>query len=124
MRIAARYYLANPPYFRELAKKALEDDAFVPSERAYKKMVENKFATKVIESTLSKPKFNPGSHVTLRANASTSGLWSVRGKAGVVIKPGAKPVTSAARGSKVYSVLFFGQATPTFVEERWLKKAR
>jgi len=124
MCIAARYYLANPPYFRELAKKALEDDAFVPSERAYKKMVENKFATKVIESTLSKPKFNPGSHVTLRANANTSGLWSVRGKAGVVIKPGAKPVTSAARGSKVYSVLFFGQATPTFVEERWLKKAR
>ena len=87
-------------------------------------MVENKFATKVIESTFSKPKFNPGSHVTLRANATTSGLWAVRGKAGVVIKPGAKPVTSAARGSKVYSVLFFGQATPTFVEERWLKKAR
>ena len=79
MCIAARYYLANPPYFRELAKKALEDDAFVPSERAYKKMVENKFATKVIESTLSKPKFNPGSPVPLRANASTSGLWSVRG---------------------------------------------
>jgi len=124
MCIAARYYLANPPYFRELAKKALEDDAFVPSERAYKKMVENKFATKVIESTFSKPKFNPGSHVTLRTNASTSGLWSVRGKTGVVIKPGAKPVTSAARGSKVYSVLFFGQATPSFVEERWLKKAR
>lgn len=124
MCIVARYYLANPPYFRELAKKALEDDAFVPSERAYKKMVENKFATKVIESTFSKPKFNPGSHVTLRANASTSGLWSVRGKVGVVIKPGAKPVRNAARGSKVYSVLFFGQATPTFVEERWLKKAR
>ena len=125
MRIAARYYLANPPYFRELAKKALEDDAFVPSERAYKKMVENKFATKVIESTRSEPKFNPGSHVTTRANANTPGrLWNVRGKTGVVLKSGAKPVTSAARGSKVYSVLFFGETTPSFLEERWLKKAR
>ena len=124
MRIAARYYLANPPYFREIAKKALEDDAFVPSERAYKKMVENKYATKVIESTRSEPKFNQGSHITLRANADTSRLWNLRGKTGLVLKSGAKPVTSAARGSKVYSVLFFGETSPSFIEERWLKKAR
>ena len=125
MRIAARYYLANPPYFREIAKKALEDDAFVPSERAYKKMVENKFATKVIESTRSEPKFNQGSHITLRANADQGrALWNLRGKTGVVLKSGAKPVTSAARGSKVYSVLFFGETTPSFIEERWLKKVR
>ena len=87
-------------------------------------MVENKFATKVIESTRSEPKFNQGSHVALRANAHTSRLWNLRGKAGVVLKSGAKPVTSAARGSKVYSVLFFGETSPSFIEERWLKKAR
>ena len=57
MIIAAHYYLANPTYFRDLARKALEDDAFVPSKKAYEKMVENKFATKVIESALSTPKF-------------------------------------------------------------------
>ena len=45
----------------------------------FRKITENKFATKVIESTFSKPKFNPGSHVTLRANASTSSGSHSRG---------------------------------------------
>jgi hypothetical protein len=123
MVIAARYYLANPPYFGDLAQKAIDDDSFVPTKRAYEKMVENKYATKVIESTLSKAKFNPGSHVALRANANVG--WAIpRTSTGVVLKADAKPVTSPARGSKVYSVLFFGQTTPNFVEERWLKKGK
>ena len=121
--IVARYYLANPPYFGDLAAKAIEDDSFVPSKRAYEKMVENKYATRVIESTLSKPKFNPGSHVALRANANVG--WAIpRTSTGVILKADARPVTSPARGSKVYSVLFFGQTTPNFVEERWLKKGK
>ena len=126
MTIAAHYYLANPPYFRDVAEKALGDDSFVPSERAYAKMVENKYATKVIESTLSKAKFNPGSHVALRANANfrAVGYAVPRTGTGVVLKADAKPVTSPARGSKVYSVLFFGQTQPNFVEERWLKKGK
>ena len=124
--IAARYYLANPPYFGDLAQKAIDDDSFVPTKRAYEKMVENKYATKVIESTLSKAKFNPGSHVALRANANfrAVGYAVPRTGTGVVLKADAKPVTSPARGSKVYSVLFFGQTTPNFVEERWLKKGK
>ena len=129
MCIAARYYLANPPYFRELAKKALEDDAFVPSERAYKKMVENKFATKVIESTLAEAKWKAGDLVMLNAAAPYSSPWgaslfTMRGSKGTVVAADAAPVRSAARKSKVYRVLFFGHLTPVLVEERWLKKAR
>ena len=123
MVIAANYYLANPPYFADLARKATTDDAFIPSERAYEKMVENKFVAKVIESTLSEPKFNPGSNVAIRANARV-GLMSTRYTNGVVLKADASPVTSPARGSKVYSVLFFGKTEATLIEERWLKKAR
>ena len=122
MTIAAHYYLANPPYFRDIAKKALEDDSFVPSERAYEKMVQNKYATKVIESTLSEPKYNAGSHVMLRSTANIRSY--PRDAIGVVLKTDAKPVFSAARGSKVYSVLFFGQTQAAFVEERWLKKGK
>ncbi len=121
--IAARYYLANPPYFGDIAKKALEDDSYVPSERSYRKMVENKYATKVIESTLAEPKFNAGSHVAIRKTASI-GLHSTRRTNGVVLKVDAAPVTSAARGSKVYSVLFFGDSKATLIEERWLKKGK
>jgi hypothetical protein len=127
--IAAHYYTANPPYFGDLARKVLADDSFVPSKRSYEKMVENKYAAKVIVSTTSKPKYNPGSHVMLGASAP----WQIRrttdGKnrtssMAIVLKAGAKPVTSAARGTKVYSILFFGEAQPVFAEERWLKKGK
>tara|TARA_R100000808_G_C2153077_1_gene162947 strand:+ start:3965 stop:4786 length:822 start_codon:yes stop_codon:yes gene_type:complete len=133
MIIAAHYYLANPPYFGDLARKAIEDDTFVPSQKAYAKMVENKYTTKVIESTLSEAKFAAGSHVALRANAKIRRavnaadvypISEMQAKTGVVIKSNAAPVISPARGSKVYSVLFFGEVLPVFVEERWLKKAR
>ena len=121
--IAAHYYLANPPYFGDIARKALDDDSFVPSERSYRKMVENKYATKVIESTVAEPKFNVGSHVAVRKTA-TVGLHATHHTNGVVLKADAKPVSSPARGSKVYSVLFFGKTEATFIEERWLKKGR
>ena len=121
--IAARYYLANPPYFGDIAKKALEDDSYVPSERSYRKMVENKYATKVIESTVAEPKFNVGSHVAVRKTAQ-AGLHPTRRTNGVVLKADASPVTSPARGSKVYSVLFFGNTEATLIEERWLKKGK
>ena len=122
MILAAHYYIANPPYFGDLARNAIEDDSFVPTKRAYEKMVENKYATKVIESTLSEPKYNAGSHVMMRSTANIRSY--PRDAIGVVLKTDAKPVTSPARGSKVYSVLFFGQTTPNFVEERWLKKGK
>ncbi len=135
LKIAASYYLQNPPYFKDMALKALGDDSFVPSEKAYKKMVENKFASRVIESAQAEPKFNAGSHVMLRSTAHSSvtfyrsgsdnrGTTSRKGKLGMVIKADAKPVSSPARGSKVYSVLFFGETQPAFVEERWLKKGK
>ena len=122
MKIAAAYYLQNPPYYREAAKRIMEDDSFIPSEKLYRKMVENKYATKVIASTLSEPKFSAGSHVKLRSNVPVSAMYL--GKTAVILKPNARPVSSAARGSKIYSVLFFGSTQPTFVEERWLKRAR
>ena len=132
MKIAASYYLQNPPYFKDMAMQAINDDSFVPSEKSYSKMVENKFASRVIESAQAEPKFNAGSHVMLRSTAHASvtfargkhGTTSRKGKMGMVVKADAKPVSSPARGSKVYSVLFFGESTPAFVEERWLKKGK
>jgi hypothetical protein len=136
MIIAASYYRANPPYYRDLALKALNDDTFVPTERAYRKMVENKYATKVIESTLSTPKFAPGAVVALRSGAKVFRGDTVAGSAlfypmpeqrtnvAFVLKVGSKPVVSSARGCKVYTVLFAGATAPTHVEERFLKKGK
>ena len=132
MKIAAGYYLANPPYFGDLARNAIDNDLFIPSEKAYRKMVENKYASRVIESSLAEAKFKAGSHVMLRSTAHSSvsfyngdkGVTSRKGKLGMVVKPDAKPVSNAARGSKIYSVLFFGEKGAVTVEERWLKKGK
>ena len=101
--IAARYY-KKAGYFQQLADKIIDDPNFVPSEKQYRKMVENKYAQKVLNAHLSPPKYPVGSFVALRATASAGNYYSLRRSIGttpcVVIKANSSPVTSAARGSK------------------------
>ena len=120
-RIMAHYYQANPPYFGDLADSVLSDDGYVPSEKAYRKMCENKYALKVFKSHNAEPKFQPGSLVVVRSNAKAN--RTLKGKPCLVIKTDL-PIRAAANGSKLYSVLPFGEAVPTQIEERWLKKHR
>ena len=119
--IAARYYQTTS-YFQGVVTKVLADG--VPTQKQYRKMVENKYAQKVIEATLSAPKYAAGSFVALRASAPSSARWGTGNKPCVVIKTDAAPVTSAARGAKKYSVLPVGGARPVIIEERHLKAAR
>ena len=119
--IMAHYYQANPPYFGDLADSVLSDDGYVPSEKAYRKMCENKYALKVFKSHNAEPKFQPGSLVIVRSNAKAS--RTLKNKTCLVIKADL-PIQSAANGSKLYSVLPFGEPIPTQIEERWLKKHR
>ena len=118
-KICAEYYLANPPYFRDLAERIM-DETFVPSERQWRALCENKYAKKVIDAALSEPKFPKGIMVRGRATAN---LGTVRNKLLLVIEADAAPVKSAAKGSKIYRVLPVGSPNTILVEERELKKA-
>lgn len=120
IKAAAEYYLANPPYYGDLARQVLDNAAFVPTERQYRAMTENKFAAKVIREHFSEPAFPVGSKVSARSCAT----GRFRNKKGFVMKVGAKPITAAAKGSKVYMVLPIGDSVPVYVEERHLKKGR
>lgn len=140
MEIVARYYRRTGPYYQDLIEKVLSDSDFVPTQRQWSKLVENKYAQKVLESTFSEPKYNVGQLVTYRSAAKKLIIDAQRpvvllsdhravsfpecNLKGFVVAIGAQPVVSAARDCKVYTVLFLGQTTPTFVEERYLKKAR
>ena len=44
--ICASYYKNNPPYFTHLSERILSESDFVPSEKQYKSMCENKFTKK------------------------------------------------------------------------------
>jgi hypothetical protein len=119
-KICAEYYLANPPYFGDLAKKIVHDPDFVPSERQWRALCENKYAKKVLASAASEPKFLNGSMVMGRA---TSNSVFIRNKLLLIIEANAAPVKSAAKGSKIYRVLPVGSPNTILVEERLLKKA-
>ena len=118
-KICAQYYLANPPYFGDLARRIVNDGEFVPTERQWRALCENKYAKKVLAAATSEPKFANGAMVKGRANATSA----IRDKLLLVIEANAGPVKSAAKGSKVYRVLPVGCPTTMLVEERLLKKA-
>lgn len=120
MRVAAAYYKANPPYYGDLAHSVLSDESFVPTEKQYRSMTENKYVAKVLMAHFATPVFPVGAKVMGRANAP----HGIKGKKGFIMKTDAKPVVNAARGTKIYMVLPVGEPTPIFCEERHLKKGR
>jgi len=65
-KICALYYCANPPYYGDLAYRALYDKDFIPSERQYEALTQNKYAQKVLESHFSKSKFKVNDYVSLK----------------------------------------------------------
>ena len=121
--IVARYY-EHTGYFGNLVTNLDEDPAYVPSEKQYRKMVENKYAQKVLACHHAAPKYAVGSFVALRSGASWADRQATGNKPCVVIQTNAAPITSAARGAKKYKVLPIGSAKPVIVEERHLKIAR
>ncbi len=125
-KICASYY-ATTDYFTDLSEKILSNDEFVPSEKQYKALCENKYAKKVLKATFSDSKFSVGDSVALRSNAP----YNARAKmgdngrnGGVVISVGAQPVISAANGAKNYQILPYGSFEAVTVEERYVKKLR
>ena len=126
--VVANYYLKTG-YFRDTAKSVIEDESFIPTFSQYNKMVKNKYAQKVLASHHASAKYEAGSLVTFRANAPSGvryldGAYLKRAVTLMVIETDAMPVTSAARGSKVYKLLPVGKATTLMVEERHIMKAR
>ena len=122
--IAARYYLSNPPYFGDLATRILDEEGFVPSLRQFNKITKNKYAARVIESTLAAPKFKVDDVIELRANAPFHSSGMRNDNKGFIIEVDSKPVTSAARGSKNYLVLPVGSVETVHIEERFMKRAK
>jgi len=121
--ICAEYYLQSGYYFFELAKNVANNPDFVPQERAWKKMCENKYAKKVVESHDTPAKYPIGSLVSFRSTAPWNARTLANGKPCVVLSTDG-PITSSAKGGKPYKVLPFGQTVAIDCEERHLKKCR
>ena len=121
---AANYYKANPPYFSDAATRILNDSNYVPGEKLYRKMVENKYVQRAKVNASSGALYEPGSMVTVRDSRSVGGAaWNHRGKDVIILSCQAEHV-SAVKGTREYTVLPVGCVEPFTTQERYLKKKR
>ena len=117
--ICALYYCANPPYYGDLAYRILYDKNFIPSEKQYNSLTQNKYATKVLESHHAHAKYKVNDYISLRKN-NPCGI-SDKLNMFIVLQVAPEPITTAARGTKKYKILPLNSTTTYIVEERWLK---
>ena len=122
MKIAARYYLNNPPYFSDLARRVMNDDTFIPTEKQYRAMVENKYVQKVLDNMSSVPTFPVGSMAQVR-KSNVRSIARYADKMVMIIDYPDK-VAGAAKGAIPVIVLPVGWSETVETEVRWLKKAR
>ena len=120
---AANYYKANPPYYGDVAERILNDSSYIPSEKLYCKMVENKYVQRARANAQSGPLYAVGSMVTVRDSKSVGGPIRVyRGKDAVILE--VRDGLSATKGAREYVVLPVGAVKPVETQERYIKKKR
>jgi len=132
----AYYYEANPPYYSNYVSKVFQDpENFTLTKREWDKFCENKYAKKIRKEYDSEQKFVQGACIQIRktnkvsaANYNDGRIYesyaNIGNRVGFVIKVNARPITRAARGSRIYQVLLTGASSPIYVHESDLKKAR
>jgi hypothetical protein len=124
---ACAIYYANTGYFRDLVNKVLYDKDSIPSEKQWNAMCCNKYAMKVREAYTGDPKFPAGTMIAVRKSTPGAGpvLSRYSKKVGTdlaIILSDSEPILSASRGNRRYKILFVGDSTPQFAEERDIKK--
>tara|TARA_Y100000034_G_scaffold51705_1_gene63552 strand:- start:236 stop:868 length:633 start_codon:yes stop_codon:yes gene_type:complete len=124
LKFAAEYYKANPPYFSDAADRILSNDEYMPSEKLYRKMVENKYVQRALNNTNETAKFPPGTMAMVRDSAQVQGrICAHRGQLVMVVECADK-VRSATKGSRRLTVLPVGGMETIKTEERFLKNAK
>lgn len=142
--ICANYYQSAPDgsnYFSEIRANVFANPSeHILSKRDFTKMCMNKYSEKVVESTLSEPKFSKGQLIAVRSSnrldmcpletrTERRRYYDLHRKAargetvvGMVVAVNAVPVYRAAKDSKVYKVLPIGDTKPFLIVERDMKK--
>jgi len=120
--VCAKYY-STTPYYQDLVKKVLDNSKFIPTQKQWEAMCQNKYAQKLIKIHESKPKFDNQSVVQLRKSSDVykrSSPVNRQGKPGFIIQTDIRTPDPIA-GGRWYSVLFAGETTPVQLREKDIK---
>jgi len=134
-KVVATYY-ARTQYYQAMALDILKGS--VPERKAFLRMMDNKYATKILEEAARPPRYTPADHIapraafdSSRAEAPEGTPWEARkevfmkfGKNGGFILEVCGEIHSAAKNSKRYKILPIGATFPIIIEERYLKLKR
>ena len=124
LKFAAEYYKANPPYFSDAAERILSNPDYVPTEKLYRKMVENKYVQRAMCNAKDSIKFSAGTMAMVRDSQNVQGrIGRYRGQLVMVVQCD-EHVRSATKGSRKMTVLPVGGIETIITEERYLKRAK
>lgn len=123
-KIVAHYY-AEAGYYVTSARKILNDESYVPTEKQYKRMVENKYAQKILTATYAVPKFDVDQVVQIRSKIPSA--WECRKLRGyenrlAFVIANDLRVVNAVKGAKRYRILPMGSTELIEIDERFLMK--
>lgn len=136
-RKVASYYQSTQYYAHCVQTVMSDPENFVLSKKEWDIFCENKYALKIRNNYKEHLKFKVADCVQVRANnkidianadpdcyPNRAARYKMSEKVGFVIQTDAKPVTRAAKGSRVYKVLFTGETKPVYAHESDLKRKR
>jgi hypothetical protein len=121
VRVAAEYYSHNKPWYQDLSEAILADKEYIPSEKDYNKLVENKYVQNVLSMLAADPLYPVGSLVKIRSVATVP--RKLRNRIAFVVS-NSGVIKSATRGSRPYKILPFGYSNTIEMSECRLKKKR
>jgi len=114
-------------YYSRILDWAKENPGKVPPAVFYRKLVENKYAQKIIKALRDEPKYAAGASVMLRSGARAPlGYFlyqEMMNELLFVVTPTDKAI-HAAKGCRIYSILSSTSAKTFEIEERFIKKWR
>ena len=123
-KIIAEYYMRSG-YYTTIATNIITDDKFVPARAEYYRMVNNKYAMKVLEAFKAIPRFEKNAQVQLRSTVGNTGyeynLRFLRSRICFVLANDL-PIKNATAGAKRYKVLPMGASEPIEIDEKHLMK--
>lgn len=122
-KILAVYY-KHVGYYTKVADNILEE-TYIPNQKDYEKMSNNKYARKVLDEAYAIPRFAVGTKVQIRASVSNTEvnrhLAHLKDRICFVLENDLS-IISAVIGGKRYKVLPMGETSTFSIEERYLMK--
>lgn len=119
LKVCARYYIQTP-YFYDIAKKAVDNPEWIPTEKQYRAMCENKYAKRLIENVSTDAIYKPGDLVEFRNTYKPFDL--PKNAIAMIVSVG--DVLNSTKGSREYKIIIFGQSESMNTMEKHIKLHR